>query len=64
MGFRALDFLLIDRPLAGVGFREEGVVEEAFLPVAGCLLSGRWAPGWVLGFVLLLVFDLRRRSVF
>ena len=56
-------FLLIDRPLAGVEW-EEGVVEEAFLPVAGCLLLDRWALGWVLEFVLLLVFDLRRRSVF
>ena len=58
-----VDFLLIGRPLAGVEW-EEGVVEEAFLPVAGCLWSDRWAPGWVLGFVLLRVFDLRRRSVF
>ena len=56
--------LLIGRLLMGVGFREEGVVEEAFLPVAGRLLSGRWAPGWVLGSVLLWVFVLRRRSVF
>ena len=64
MGFRMVDSLLIGRPLAGVGFQEEGVVEEAFLPVVGCLLSGKWAPGWVLEFVLLLVFDLRRRSVF
>ena len=53
MGFRMVDFLLIGRLLAGVGFREEEVVEEVFLPVAGCLLSGRWALGWVLGFVLL-----------
>ena len=53
MGFRMVDFLLIGRLLAGVGFREEGVVEEAFLPVADYLWSGRWAPGWVLGFVLL-----------
>ena len=52
-----VDFLLIGRLLAGVGW-EEGVVEEAFLPVVGCLLSDRWAPGWGLEFVLLLVFDL------
>ena len=58
MGFRTVDFLPIGCLLAGVGFREEGVVEEAFLPVAGCLLLGRWAPGWVLEFVLLWVFDL------
>ena len=58
MGCRMVDFLLIGRLLAGVGFREEGVVEEAFLLVAGCLLSGRWAPGWVLEFVLLWVLDL------
>ena len=58
-----VDFLPIGRLLAGVEW-EEGVVEEAFLPVAGCLLLGRWAPGWVLEFVLLSVFDLRRRSVF
>ena len=45
-------FLLIGRLLAGVGW-EEGVVEEAFLPVADYLLSDRWAPGLVLGFVLL-----------
>ena len=64
MGCRMVDFLLIGRLLAGVGFREEGVVEEAFLLVADCLSLGRWAPGWVLEFVLLLVFDLRRRSVF
>ena len=50
-------FLLIGRLLAGVEW-EEGVVEEAFLPVVGCLLSDRWAPGWVLGFVLLWFFDL------
>ena len=47
-----VDFLLIGRLLAGVGWGEE-VVEEAFLPVAGCLLSDRWAPGWLLGYVLL-----------
>ena len=45
-------FLPIGRLLMGVGW-EEGVVEEVFLPVAGCLLSDRWAPGWVLGYVLL-----------
>ena len=50
-------FLLIGRPLVGVGW-EEGVVEEAFLPVAGCLLSDKWAPGWVLGCVLLWFFAL------
>ena len=53
-----VDFLLIGRLLTGVGFQEEGVMEEACLPVAGCLLSGRWALGWVLGFVLLLVLGL------
>ena len=47
-----VDFLLIGRLLAGVEW-EEGVVEEAFLPVAGCLLSDKWAPGWGLGCVLL-----------
>ena len=40
MGFQTVDFLLIGRLLADVGFEEE-VVEEAFLLVAGCLLSGR-----------------------
>ena len=50
---RVLDFLPIGRLLVGVGSQEEGVVEEAFLLVAGCLLLGRWAPGWVLGCVLL-----------
>ena len=59
-----VDSLLIGRLLAGVGFQEEGVVEEAFLPVVGCLLLGRWAPGWVLEFVLPWAFDLQRRSVF
>ena len=53
---RALDFLPIGRLLMGVV--QEGVVEEAFLPVAGCLLLDRWAPGWVFGIVLLWVFDL------
>ena len=52
VGFRMVDSLLIGRLLAGVGWEEE-VVEEAFLPVADCLLSDRWAPGWVLGCVLL-----------
>ena len=51
-----VDFLPIGRLLMDVV--QEEVVEEAFLPVAGCLLSGRWAPGWGLEFVLLLVFDL------
>ena len=52
-----VNFLPIGRLLVGVEW-EEGVVEEAFLPVAGCLWSDRWAPGWVLGCVLLLVFGL------
>ena len=56
MEVRALDFLPIGRLLMGVV--QEGVVEEAFLPVAGCLMLGRWVPGWALGFVLLWVFDL------
>ena len=63
MGFRMVGFLPIGRLLMGVGW-EEGVVEEAFLPVADCLLSDRWAPEWVLGFVLLWFVALRRRSVF
>ena len=56
MEVRALGFLPIGCLLMDVV--QEGVVEEAFLPVVGCLLLGRWAPGWVLGFVLLWVFDL------
>ena len=34
-----LNFLLIQRLVMGVGFREEGVVEEAFLQVQGRLSS-------------------------
>ena len=41
-----------------MGVVQEGVVEEVFLLVAGCLLSDRWVPGWVLGFVLLWVLGL------
>ena len=48
-----LNFLLIQHLVVGVGLREEGVVEEAFLPVEDCLSLGSWALGWVLGFVLL-----------
>ena len=53
-----LDFLLIQHLVVGVGFREEGVVEEVFLPVRDHLSSDRWVLGWVLGFVLLWVFIL------
>ena len=56
MEVRALGFLPIGRLLMDVV--QEGVVEEAFLPAADCLLSGRWAPGWEFGIVLLWVFDL------
>ena len=58
MEVRALDFLPIQRLLMGVGFREEGVVEEAFLPARGHLSLDRWVQGWVLGFVLLWFFVL------
>ena len=53
MEVRALNFLLIQRLLVGVVFREEGVVGEAFLQAWDRLLLDRWALGWVLGFVLL-----------
>ena len=53
-----LNFLLIQRLVTGVGFQEEGVVEEAFLQVRDHLLLDNWVLGWVLGFVLLWVFVL------
>ena len=53
-----LNFLLIQRLVTGVGLREEGVVEEAFLQAWGRLLLDRWALGWVLRFVLLWAFFL------
>ena len=53
-----LGFLLIQRLVTGVGFQEEGVVEEAFLQVQDCLLLDSWALWWVLRFVLLWVFVL------
>ena len=59
-----LNFLLIQRLVMGVGFREEGVVEEAFLQARDRLLLDNWALGWVLEFVLLWVFGLRKRSAF
>ena len=59
-----LNFLLIQRLVMGVGFREEGVVEEAFLQAQGHLSSDRWVLGWVLRFVLLWAFFLRKCSVF
>ena len=58
-----LSFLLIQRLAMGVGLREEGVVEEAFLQAWDRLPLDSWALGWVLGFVLLWVFILRKRSV-
>ena len=48
-----LNFLLIQHLVTGVGLREGGVVEEAFLQARGRLLLDSWALGWVLGFVLL-----------
>ena len=59
-----LNFLLIQRLVMGVGFREEGVVEEAFLQAWDRLLLDNWALGWVLEFVLLWVFGLRKRYAF
>ena len=53
-----LNFLLIQRLVMGVGFREEGVVEEAFLQAWDRLSLDSWALGWVLGCILLWVFIL------
>ena len=57
MEVQVLNFLLINRLLVDVRFPEEGVVEEAF-QAWDRLSRGRWALGWVLGFVLLWVFVL------
>ena len=59
-----LNFLLIQRLVIGVVFREGGVVEEAFLQAWDRLPLDSWALGWVLGFVLLWVFVLRKHSAF
>ena len=48
-----LSFLLIQHLAMGVGLREGGVVEEAFLQAWDHLPLDSWALGWVLVFIFL-----------